>query len=262
MLLSNYVAQIADYAFYDVNNLSAAAAWLGAICYTMQIYFDFSGYSDMAIGLGRMFGFHFDENFRYPYTAKSVTEFWRRWHISLSTWFRDYVYIPLGGNRVGRGRWVFNLFAVWLLTGIWHGASWTFAVWGLWYFMFLLLEKITGFAEKTGIFSHAYTMLVVMFAWVIFRADTLGMAVTYIGRMFGIGTVSLTAQPFIDMQKGVAVILAACVVGCTPCPKRLFLWLQEKNCGWTESVWIFAVFLLSVLQVINASYNPFIYFNF
>ena len=132
--------------------------WLGAVYYTLQIYFDFSGYSDMAIGLGRMFGFHFDENFNYPYLSRSVTEFWRRWHISLSLWFRDYVYIPLGGNRVKKARWIWNLFVVWLLTGLWHGANWTFLVWGLLYFVLLLAEKLTGFAKKLGKFSHVYTI--------------------------------------------------------------------------------------------------------
>lgn len=149
VMLSNYLAYVAD-SIFNAGERSVAAAWLGGICYALQIYFDFSGYSDMAIGMGRMLGFHFTENFNYPYVSKSITEFWRRWHISLSTWFRDYVYIPLGGNRVAKGRWIFNIFIVWLLTGIWHGANWTFLVWGLLYFMVLIIEKITGFTEKLG----------------------------------------------------------------------------------------------------------------
>ena len=150
VLIANYMGAVADNIFDGGGSLSLATAWYGAFAYTLQIYFDFSGYSDMAIGLGRMFGFHFMENFNYPYISRSATEFWRRWHISLGTWFRDYVYIPLGGNRVTRRRWVYNLFVVWALTGIWHGANWTFLCWGLWYFVLLLVEKLTGFPEKLG----------------------------------------------------------------------------------------------------------------
>ncbi len=161
VLLANFLAQIADNVFDYMSAPSVMMAWLGAIAYTLQIYFDFSGYSDMAIGLGEMFGFHFLENFNYPYIAKSVTEFWKRWHISLSTWFRDYVYIPLGGNRVKKSRWILNLFIVWLLTGIWHGANWTFVLWGLIYFVVLLLEKLAGFgapknAGGGGTLSHLH----------------------------------------------------------------------------------------------------------
>lgn len=145
LILANSFAVFADYTFGNMTNLSSATAWVGAICYTFQILYDFSGYSDMAIGLGKMFGFHFLENFNYPYISKSVSEFWRRWHISLGTWFRDYVYIPLGGSRVKKERLIFNLFIVWLLTGVWHGANWTFIVWGLGYFAILCFEKITGY---------------------------------------------------------------------------------------------------------------------
>ena len=150
VVIANYMGVVADNIFDGGGSLSLATAWYGAFAYTLQIYFDFSGYSDMAIGFGRMFGFHFMENFNYPYISRSATEFWRRWHISLGTWFRDYVYIPLGGNRVTRRRWGYNLFVVWALTGIWHGANWTFLCWGLWYFVLLLVEKLTGFPEKLG----------------------------------------------------------------------------------------------------------------
>lgn len=158
ILISNYVGKIADIAFATEGGMSVAMAWLGAIAYTLQIYFDFSGYSDMAIGLGRMFGFHFLENFNFPYVSKSITEFWRRWHITLSTWFRDYVYIPLGGNRVSKGRHIWNIFVVWFLTGVWHGANWTFICWGLLYFVLLMFEKLTGFHKKNGWYMHIYTM--------------------------------------------------------------------------------------------------------
>lgn len=168
VLLANYMAVIAmnTRLMAAQEPLSVTAAWLGAIAYTLQIYFDFSGYSDMAIGLGQMFGFHFRENFNYPYISRSVTEFWRRWHISLSSWFRDYVYIPLGGNCCSRGRLVLNLFIVWSLTGFWHGANWTFLFWWLIYFVLLVLEKFTGFAERLGLFGHVYTLLAVIMAWV------------------------------------------------------------------------------------------------
>jgi len=187
MLLANAVARIADAAFAAVMP-SVLFAWLGAVAYTFQIYFDFSAYSDMAIGLGRMFGFHFLENFNYPYVARSVTEFWRRWHISLSTWFRDYVYIPLGGNRCSRARNVWNLFVVWFLTGMWHGASWNFIAWGLWFFVLLVGEKLLwgkALERLPSLVRHAYAMVLVVFSWVLFRAETLTAAAAYFAAMFG-----------------------------------------------------------------------------
>ena len=175
VLLSNYMGTIADNMFYlsGNSNLSAASAWLGGIAYTLQIYYDFSGYSDMAIGLGRMFGFHFLENFNYPYVSKSITEFWRRWHMSLSSWFRDYVYIPLGGSREGVWKTYRNTFIVWLLTGIWHGANWTFIVWGLGYFVLLCIERLGGWTKGVRYVGHVYTMAAVVLLWVVFRADSL-----------------------------------------------------------------------------------------
>lgn len=187
MLLANAVAQIADAAFSAVSP-SVALAWLGAVAYTFQIYFDFSAYSDMAIGLGRMFGFHFLENFNYPYVSRSVTEFWRRWHISLSTWFRDYIYIPLGGNRCSRARNILNLFLVWALTGLWHGANWTFIAWGLWFFVLLIGEKFLwgkALSRLPSLLQHVYAMLLVILSWVLFRADDIGAALCYMAAMFG-----------------------------------------------------------------------------
>jgi alginate O-acetyltransferase complex protein AlgI len=263
VLISNYVAQIADNVFdYLAGSTTVAMVWLGAICYTLQIYFDFSGYSDMAIGLGRMFGFHFDENFNYPYISKSVTEFWRRWHISLSSWFRDYVYIPLGGNRVSKFRWILNLFVVWLLTGIWHGANWTFVVWGLLYFAILLVEKLTGFTKKLGWLSHIYTMLIVIVAWVIFRADDMGAAFVYIGNMFGVGATGWWGAAVTDYLRATAVVLIASCIGMTPLVKKLFAKLQNTKFAFVESIWIAVIFVLSLLQVVSSTYNPFIYFNF
>jgi D-alanyl-lipoteichoic acid acyltransferase DltB (MBOAT superfamily) len=263
VLLSNYLAQIADNLFdYMTGDMTVALAWLGAVCYTFQVYFDFSGYSDMAIGLGRMFGFHFDENFNYPYMARSVTEFWRRWHISLGTWFRDYVYIPLGGNRVKRSRWICNLFLVWLLTGIWHGANWTFITWGLLYFAVLLFEKMSGFTKELGWFAHIYTMFIVIIAWVIFRADNLEAAGIYIKNMFGAGATGLADSVVVDYIKSLKIILIASCIGITPLLNWVFAKLRATKLHFLESVWIAIIFVLSLLQIVSSAYNPFIYFNF
>jgi D-alanyl-lipoteichoic acid acyltransferase DltB (MBOAT superfamily) len=262
VLLANFLAQIADNVFDYTENPSVMTAWLGAIAYTLQIYFDFSGYSDMAIGLGRMFGFRFLENFNYPYIANSITDFWRRWHISLSTWFRDYVYIPLGGNRVKKPRWILNLFAVWLLTGIWHGANWTFMLWGLIYFMVLLVEKQLGFVRKLGVFSHVYTMFVVILAWVFFRSADIASGCRYIGQMFGIGANVFADGVFAENIRTTYLVLILSFIGITPLLKKVFNHLEKKNCTAIEWIWLLAVFSVSVLEIVSASYNPFIYFNF
>lgn len=263
-LLANYLAVIADNIFdtYVPSGCSVLAAWLGAIAYTLQIYFDFSGYSDMAIGLGRMFGFTFPENFNYPYAAASVTDFWRKWHISLSGWFRDYVYIPLGGNRVGKRRWMFNLFIVWLLTGIWHGANWTFLIWGLFYFLLLLLEKTTRFTERLGAFSHVYTLLAVCLAWVLFRAESVPAALHYLGTMFGICATALADAVFLNYiaNGGILLLLAAVLsLPVLPLVRKRF---GSKSWYPLTSLGTLAVFLLSLFAVVGESYNPFIYFNF
>lgn len=184
VLLANQFAVVSDTVFGNVTSTGTTNSflllWMGAIAYTLQIFFDFAGYSDMAIGLGRMFGFHFLENFKYPYISKSISEFWRRWHISLQTWFKDYIYIPLGGSRVNsKTRLVFNIFVVWFLTGVWHGANWTFIVWGLMYFVLLILEKFFHMDEKMGKFKNLYTMFFVMMGWVLFRSDSLSAALVY-----------------------------------------------------------------------------------
>lgn len=225
-ILADTFVIFADKAF-AINNgdtLSVMGAWFGALAFTLQIYFDFSGYSDMAIGLGRMFGFHFNENFNYPYISRSVTEFWRRWHISLSSWFRDYVYIPLGGNRVSKGRMVINLFLVWALTGIWHGASWTFIFWGLMYFALLMLERVTGYGKKwqgVPFFSYVYTLAAVMVCWVVFRAESMSLAAKYIGCMFGIKASGGSDATTIFLIKDNLVMLVIGIVGCTPVLKML-----------------------------------------
>ena len=252
VLLANFAAQVADNIFGYIINPSALMAWFGAVSYTLQIYFDFSGYSDMAIGLGLMFGFHFEENFNYPYMAGSVTEFWRRWHISLSTWFRDYVYIPLGGSRVSHSRWLMNLFAVWLLTGIWHGANWTFILWGLIYFGLLVFERETGIK-----FGHVLTMLCVILAWVIFRCDTVTAGMNFLASMFGMNGNAFYDGGFIEYVKGTWLVMIFAVIGIFPAVRNFL-----EGHKWIESVWLAGVLCLSLLEVIGPTYNPFIYFNF
>lgn len=270
VLLSNSLSVVADNAFSSTNEMSVALAWLGAICYTLQIYFDFSGYSDMAIGLGRMFGFHFLENFHYPYISTSVSEFWRRWHISLGSWFRDYIYIPLGGARSGKkSRRTFNLFVVWTLTGIWHGANWTFLLWGEMYFVLLVFEKMTGFdkCEKNSflkIASWAYTMLFVVVGWVIFRADSVGIALDYLKVMFGFSDHTLWDVTFITQLRNIWMYLLAGCIFSVPVGTVL-----RKHMDADKPIWqvmyqfiMVAIFVLSLSSIISSAHNPFIYFNF
>lgn len=267
VLLANSLAVIADAAFDgDIANTSASFAWLGAIAYTMQIFFDFSGYSDMAIGLGKIFGFKFLENFDYPYISGSITEFWRRWHISLGSWFRDYVYFPLGGSRVkSKGRLIFNLFVVWLLTGIWHGANWTFIVWGLMYFVLLVIEKLTGMHKSTKLkpLKHIYTLLFVILGWVIFRAESLNDAIHYLGVMFGSNGVLLDNYTLFYSKENIVFLIAG-LICCTPVIKYLY----HKTVGKNRIVPVITYLLLmiiafvSVVYIVKGTYNPFIYFNF
>lgn len=263
VLIADYMAQVADNIFDADVAMSVGTAWLGAIAYTLQIYFDFSGYSDMAIGLGRIFGFRFPENFNYPYIARSVTDFWRRWHISLSSWFRDYVYIPLGGNRCSRRRWLWNLFVVWALTGIWHGANWTFLCWGLWYFLLLIFEKQTGFAEKIGRLSHVYALLAIIFGWVIFRSANIGQAASYIGMMLGVGSTGAIDSSFMYYLSGSWVVFVYAVLLSAPVAPFVIKKAHEFSWGRNAEALLGAsIFMLAVLKCISSSYNPFIYFNF
>ncbi len=261
VLLANYVGSITDFIWRQ-DEKSVLLAWIGAVGYTLQIYLDFSGYSDMAIGLGRMFGFHYDENFNFPYISKSITEFWRRWHISLSTWFRDYVYIPLGGNRVSKGRNYFNLFVVWLLTGIWHGADWTFILWGLAYFVLLVIEKAAKVQVKRGV-SHVYTMFFVILLWVVFRAEGMEQAVSYLGCMFGIGASGITgpaAREFLSYNWPLWVVS---ILACMPVVPFLKSKIQSQMARETlQTICMLAVFVLSMMSLVVNEYNPFIYFNF
>ena len=263
VLIADYMAVIADDVFSMGVPLSVTTAWLGAAAYTFQIYFDFSGYSDMAIGLGKMFGFHFPENFNYPYIPCSATEFWRRWHISLGSWFRDYVYIPLGGNRVTKRRWVWNLFVVWALTGIWHGANWTFLCWGLLYFVLLLGEKLTRFPERLGAFAHVYVMAAVTLGWTIFRSPDLHFARHYIGMMFGHHSTELfdfAAQFFLTQGAFVWVLAVVLSLPIVPYFQHRFAGRVFGRFG--EPVLAMGVFLLSIIVTVSSSYHPFIYFNF
>lgn len=264
LILSNYFAVVADNLFNSSVELSVASAWLGAICYTLQIFFDFSGYSDMAIGMARMFGFRFLENFNYPYISKSITEFWRRWHMSLSSWFRDYVYIPLGGNRKGKGRQILNLLIVWTLTGFWHGANWTFLCWGLIYFVLLVFEKLTNFPKRLKGAAHIYTLFFIILAWVVFRADNISEAGTYLASMFGIGGNPLTDYTFLLYLSNLKWMLIAGVLLSTPIVSKLKSLMPEHKrlIDIIKSVSVIVVFVISILLCIKSTYNPFIYFNF
>jgi alginate O-acetyltransferase complex protein AlgI len=277
MLIANTLAGPADQIFMmPAAELTAAHAWTGIACYTLQIYFDFSGYSDMAIGLGRMFGFRFPENFNYPYIASSIQDFWRRWHMSLSAWFRDYVYIPLGGNRTTTGRLYFNLLLVFFLCGLWHGAAWTFVVWGLFHGAFLVIERVGLGARLDALprpVRHLYSLVVVMVGWVFFRADTLAGATAMLSAMIGAGGGSpATYAPAWYWNAEVLVAFAAGIIGATPVVPALARRLSnaagdgDSMLGWQPSaVALFALFaLLSASLMLSAarSYNPFIYFRF
>ncbi len=263
VLIANNVAVIADEVFaYD--EMSVSTAWIGALAYTLQIFFDFGGYSEMAIGLGKMFGFHFLENFDYPYISKSITEFWRRWHISLGTWFRDYLYFPLGGSRVKKSRHIFNLFVVWFATGVWHGANWTFVAWGLLYFVLLAFEKLTNFPKKIKGFGHVYTMLFVIIGWVLFRADTIGDALAYLKTMFGISGAEFFDDKSIFFLDNYKFYLAAGLLASFPIVPKLKekFKLGGKLYEAVSVIALFVVFVITLTFTIKGSYNPFIYFNF
>ena len=258
VLLANAIGELWDQALAS-QSLTVAGAWLGLAAYAFQIYFDFSGYSDMAIGLGRMFGFHFLENFDRPYLATSITDFWRRWHISLSTWFRDYVYIPLGGNRVSAGRHLFNLFVVWLLTGIWHGANWTFLLWGLGYFLLLMAEKYGHIDRRLGALRRPWTLFWVLMLWVLFRAENVAAAGDYFAALFTGGRGDI--KDFLYYFGNMKFYLAAAVACCLPWDK---LWrrVPEAPRACLSAAGSAAVLLLVLTYVVGSTYNPFIYFNF
>jgi alginate O-acetyltransferase complex protein AlgI len=279
VLLANVVAVPADKIFsIPTDQLTAPVAWLGILCYTLQIYFDFSGYSDMAIGLANMFGFKFMENFNYPYISRSVREFWRRWHISLSTWFRDYLYIPLGGNRCSPGRVRLNLVLVFFLTGLWHGASWSFIVWGLFHGAFLVAERGRfgkALDEGPRVLAHVYTILIFMVGWVFFRAADLTSALAFLQAMAGFGTGSgLEWHTGLFLNPKVMLVLALCLIGAMPVIPWLKAWRERLAArrataplddGIEAVVGLVvtpAVFILSVMSLASGTHNPFIYFQF
>lgn len=259
------------------HELSAPLAWVGIVFYTFQIYFDFSGYSDMAIGMAKIFGFTFLENFNYPYIANSITDFWRRWHISLSSWFRDYLYIPLGGNRVGAFRQYFNLFLVFFLCGLWHGASWSFVVWGLFHGSLLVIDKLfllDVFKRTPKIFNHLYVILMVIVSWVFFRAENLNYAVHYLGVMFGFehGTGVAIPLEFIFTMH-ICLILAVSFIAATPVTRYLRIrffgnpYMIEESEGWRVSMllaacFLFIMFFFCLSSVADNTFNPFIYYRF
>ena len=268
ILIANALGELCE-IFKASGEKSVAFYWIYAIAFTLHIYYDFSGYSDMAIGLGKIFGFDFIENFNYPYISRSITEFWRRWHMSLGTWFRDYVYIPLGGNRVSKVKWLFNILVVWFLTGFWHGASWNFIVWGLYFAVILMLEKMVllPLLEKSGPLKHIYVMLLVVISFVIFNAADMSEALAYIGGMFGAGEVPLiSAEAVYYFQSNLWVILIA-VIGATPFGKNLMSRLEQTKAGSVlvgvlEPVVLVILMLLCTAFLVDGSFNPFLYFRF
>lgn len=253
-------------AYRESAEPSVLFAWVYAVSYALQIYFDFSAYSDMAIGMGKILGFRFLENFDYPFISKSITEFWRRWHISLGSWFRDYVYIPLGGNRTGAKRQIFNILVVWCLTGLWHGANWTFMAWGLYFGILLIIEKL--FLKKhlerlPAVFQHGYVLLLVIVSFVLFNAETFTMAKDDLSVMFGLSGMPLISDDTLYSLSSYAVLLVAALIGATPLCKRLFKKVEMKPAVQVAEVIVTAaVLILSTAYLVDGSFNPFLYFRF
>ena len=250
--------------FRESGEKSVLFYWLYALAFLFNIYFDFSGYSDMAIGLGRIFGFHFPENFNYPYLSKSVTEFWRRWHMTLGSWFRDYVYIPMGGNRVGKGRWVFNILTVWMLTGLWHGAAWNFVVWGLFFGICLMIEKwVPALQKLPGLIRHGYVLLAVILSFVLFNAESLTMAGQDIAGLFGFGRVPLVTPESIYYLKSYGVLFLLGILGSTPVIKHSGSRVAQTRAGAVlEPVFLAALLLVCTAYLVDGSFSPFLYFRF
>lgn len=280
VLLANNVGQLfTEISGMAAGEFTASMAWMGILAYAFQIYFDFSGYSDMAIGLGRIMGFHFPENFNYPYTAVSITDFWRRWHMSLSSWFREYVYIPLGGNRKGLNRQLINILIVWSLTGIWHGAGWNFLFWGMWFAVFLILEKVflgKLLAKIPKLFGWLYAMMVVLISWCFFSLEQTDKIVLFLKAMFGFGEAGLYSNRTLYLFSNYGILFLLLAAGAVPLLKRLVEWLQKKCSNGQqkklkparifymvfENVFLIAVLILSIANIVDASYNPFLYFRF
>ena len=268
ILIANLLGELVA-VFKESDEKSVLFFWVYAAAYTLHIYFDFSGYSDMAIGLGKIFGFGFPENFNYPYISASITEFWRRWHISLGSWFRDYVYIPLGGNRVSKPRWLLNILIVWMATGLWHGAAWNFVLWGVYFAVLLTAEKLWLLKplKKLKVFSHVYVLFFVVISFVIFDAASVSDALTYIVSMFGGAGLPAVTEQSIYYLKSYAVILIIAVIGATPLPARLAAAAEKSSIGSkikNAAEPVAAVVMLAVCTafLIDGSFNPFLYFRF
>ena len=272
VLLANNAGALWDtVSSMEHTQIPVVMSWMGLAAYTFQLYIDFSAYSDMAIGLGHMFGFRFLENFNYPYISKSITEFWRRWHISLSTWFRDYVYIPLGGNRIGVWKHIRNILVVWMLTGIWHGASWNFVLWGLYYGILLLIEKFVlgEYLKKLpGVFQHIYCMFFVMLGWNLFVFDDMSAGISFARALFGTYGAGFCSRETLYLLYNNAVLMVLLILGSTQLPARAGNWICAKLRGKetiltiVKNVFYVGIFLLSVAWLVDASYNPFLYFRF
>ncbi|MGI5976675.1 MAG: MBOAT family O-acyltransferase [Candidatus Limivicinus sp.] len=261
VLIANTLGELAE---MQISGGSVLFSWMRAVSFTLQIYFDFSGYSDMAIGMGRMMGFHFPENFNYPFLSRSATEFWRRWHISLGSWFRDYVYIPMGGSRTGRLKWLRNVLVVWMLTGIWHGANWNFLIWGLYYGLFLLIEKFWLSKHLKGrVMPYIYMFFVTICGFVIFHSAGISDAAGELAGMFGLGGLPLSDSVSIYYLKSYGILIAAALIGSTPLPKKLGEKLASGRAGKVlQPLFILALLILVTAYLVDGSFNPFLYFRF
>lgn len=261
VLLANVLGELINKFVVE----TIVSSWMKPILYTLQIYFDFSGYSDMAIGLGLVFGFHFLKNFNYPLIANSITDFWRRWHMSLSSFFRDYVYIPLGGNRVSKPKWIRNILIVWFLTGFWHGASWNFILWGVYFGIILLIEKllIGKYLEKTKVFKHIYTLIIVIISFLIFSTDNINNVFISLGNMFFLNDLEFINSETIYYLKDYFIILIISIISCTPLFKNIYIkYKDNKIISFIEPIVLLGLFILCVAFIIDASFNPFLYFRF
>lgn len=265
VLIANLLGEFCT-VYRESQDTAVLFAWLYAIAFSLQIYFDFSAYSDMAIGLGRIFGFHFDENFNYPYISKSITEFWRCWHISLGTWFRDYLYIPLGGNRVKIPRHIFNIFVVWALTGLWHGAGWNFVLWGLYFGILLVAEKFLfkKVIKKTpSVIRHIYVIVAVIISFVIFNADSFGMIKNDLGALFGTSGLPFISAETVYYLKSYTVVFAVALFGATPLCKKLCEKIEgKKGVGILTAITVCVILIVSTAYLVDGSFNPFLYFRF
>lgn len=265
VLIANSVGKIwTMVSGFEFSALSMSLAWLGIIAYTLQIYFDFSGYSDMAIGLGKMLGFDFLENFNYPYVSKSITEFWRRWHISLSSWFKEYIYIPLGGNRVSKPRAYLNIFIVWMLTGLWHGASWNFVLWGLYFAVILIAEKLflKKIIEKTGVFSHVYALFLIVIGWAIFAVEDLNSVKMFLHALFAFKNTGINNPDFLYTLSSYAFTLIGAAVISSGLPKKLYNKLIPNRLAFIKYIFAAIGFIICVTYLVDDTFNPFLYFRF